>query len=157
MINPISTGRAERVSLGGLDGGNGGPGARAAAAMTTLSNRVATTLTGQLGLVDPDARGGYSGGSANDAYGVGQVAAELSASLGGGPADTGRLSRALHEFTSEVAATIAAKPHSSVLGMVSALHFNLVDGDGRPGSTDADYAFAAIQAGIFRLREDAPW
>jgi hypothetical protein len=43
-----------------------------------------------------------------------------------------------------------------VLGAVAGLHFNLVDSDGRPGSTDADYAFAAIQAGTFRLREGIP-
>jgi hypothetical protein len=109
---------------------------------------------------DDDAR--QSGGAARtnnlsgDLYGVETLAADLAATLGGTPADAGRLSRALNEFTSEAAALLAAKPRSSVLGAVSGLHFNLVDSDGRPGSTDADYAFAAIQAGTFRLREGIP-
>lgn len=157
MINPINTGRSERVSLSGIDGGDGGPGAQATSAMTRIANRVATTLSREFGLVDPDARGGYPGGSANDAYGVGEIAAELATALGGTPADAGRLSRALHEFAAEAAALIAAKPGSRAVGAVAGLHFDLVDSDGRAGSTDSDYALAAINAGIFRLREDAPW
>jgi hypothetical protein len=155
MIQPIGTSRVHGASLGAA-GGIATPGEQAAAAMTTLTNRVATTLTRELGLIDRDARGGRSGSPAGDFYGVEQLASELTAALGGTPADAGRLSRALHEFTSEAAALLAAKPRSSVLGMVAGLHFNLVDSDGRPGSTDADYAFAAIQAGTFRLRESIP-
>ena len=153
MIQPIGTGRVQGASLSGA-GGIATPGQQAAAAMTTLANRVATTLTRELGLVD---RGGARANNlAGDLYGVESLAADLAATLGGTPADAGRLSRALNEFTSEAAALLAAKPRSSVLGAVAGLHFNLVDSDGRPGSTDADYAFAAIQAGTFRLREGIP-
>ncbi|HVJ02062.1 MAG TPA: hypothetical protein VM662_07765 [Sphingomonas sp.] len=153
MIQPIGTGRVSGASLGAT-GGVATPGEQAAAAMTTLTNRVATTLARELGLAGHSR--GRSSGVAGDLYGVEQIARELAAALGGAPADAGRLSRALHEFTSEAAALLAAKPRSSVLGAVAGLHFNLVDHDGRPGSTDADYAFAAIQAGIFRLREEIP-
>lgn len=153
MIQPIGTGRVQGASLSGA-GGIATPGQQAAAAMTTLANRVATTLTRELGLVD---RGAVrTNNLSGDLYGVESLAADLAAALGGTPADAGRLSRALNEFTSEAAALLAAKPRSSVLGAVSGLHFNLVDSDGRPGSTDADYAFAAIQAGTFRLREGIP-
>jgi hypothetical protein len=153
MIQPIGTGRIQGASLNAA-GGVATPGQHAAAAMTTLANRVATTLTRELGLVDrPAARTGALSG---DHYGVESVAADLAAALGATPADAGRLSRALGDFTSEAAALLAAKPRSSVLGMVAGLHFNLVDHDGRPGSTDTDYAFAAIEAGIFRLREGIP-
>jgi hypothetical protein len=153
MIQPIGTGRVQGASLSGASG-IATPGQQAAAAMTTLANRVATTLTRELGLVD---RGTVrTNNLAGDLYGVESLAADLAAALGGTPADAGRLSRALNEFTSEAAALLAAKPRSSVLGAVAGLHFNLVDSDGRPGSTDADYAFAAIQAGTFRLREGIP-
>lgn len=153
MIQPIGTGRVQGASLSGASG-IATPGQQAAAAMTTLANRVATTLTRELGLVD---RGAVrTNNLSGDLYGVESLAADLAATLGGTPADAGRLSRALNEFTSEAAALLAAKPRSSVLGAVAGLHFNLVDSDGRPGSTDADYAFAAIQAGTFRLREGIP-
>lgn len=153
MIQPIGTGRVQGASLSAASG-IATPGQQAAAAMTTLANRVATTLTRELGLVD---RGAVrTNNLAGDLYGVESLAADLASALGGTPADAGRLSRALNEFTSEAAALLAAKPRSSVLGAVAGLHFNLVDSDGRPGSTDADYAFAAIQAGTFRLREGIP-
>lgn len=152
MIQPTGPGRVQAAALSAT--GAAAPGAQAAAAMTTLANRVATTLARELGLVD---RGAARGGPlAGDIYGVDALATELAAALGGTPADAGRLSRALGEFTSEAAALLAARPRSSVLGAVAGLHFNLVDHDGRPGSTDADYAVAAIQAGIFRLREEIP-
>lgn len=153
MIQPIGTGRVQGASLSGASG-IATPGQQAAAAMTTLANRVATTLTRELGLVDRGAA--RTNNLSGDLYGVESLAADLAATLGGTPADAGRLSRALNEFTSEAAALLAAKPRSSVLGAVAGLHFNLVDSDGRPGSTDADYAFAAIQAGTFRLREGIP-
>lgn len=153
MIQPIGTGRVQGASLSAASG-IVTPGQQAAAAMTTLANRVATTLTRELGLVD---RGAVrTNNLSGDLYGVESLAADLAATLGGTPADAGRLSRALNEFTSEAAALLAAKPRSSVLGAVAGLHFNLVDDDGRPGSTDADYAFAAIQAGTFRLRVGIP-
>jgi hypothetical protein len=150
MIQPIGTGRIHGASLGAA-GGVAAPREQAAAAMATIANRVVTTLTRELGLTD---RGRSTGNLAGDIYGVDSLATELAAALGGTPADAGRLSRALHEFAGEAAALLAAKPRSSVLGTIAGLHFNLVDSDGRPGSTDADHAFAAIQAGTFRLRED---
>lgn len=153
MIQPIGTGRVQGASLSAA-GGIATPGQQAAAAMTTLANRVATTLTRELGLVDRGAA--RTNNLSGDLYGVESLAADLAATLGGTPADAGRLSRALNEFTSEAAALLAARPRSSVLGAVAGLHFNLVDSDGRPGSTDADHAFAAIQAGTFRLREGIP-
>lgn len=157
MIDPIGPGRISTAALGAVSGTQPRPAELAGAAMTTLSARVATTMTRELGLADRQGGKGHAGAKAGDLYGVDELASQLNAALGGTPADAGRLSRALHEFTGELAALLAAKPHSSILGMVSGLHFNLVDGDGRPGSTDADYAFSAIQAGTFRLRADAPW
>jgi hypothetical protein len=152
MTQPIGIGSANGVSLNGIGGVGNRPSDLAAAAMTTLSARIAGTITRELGLGGSGTRS-LSG----DLYGVEGVAQDLAGALNASPTDAGRLSRALNEFTSEVAALLAAKPHSSVLGMVSGLHFNLVDSDGRPGSTDADYACSAVQAAVFRLREDAPW
>lgn len=153
MINPINGGRADAVSLRGIDGKRG-PAAQASAAMGKVSGRVAETMARELKLAPVDPRGGYAGGSASDAYGIEEIAAELNASVGGTPADQGRLSRALHEFAQEVATLIAARPVSNTL---SGLTFSLADSDGRMGATDADYALSAIEAGIFRLREDAAW
>ncbi|MBO9623384.1 MAG: hypothetical protein J7500_11805 [Sphingomonas sp.] len=153
MIQPIGAGRVQGASLGAT-GSVAPPGELAATAMTTLASRVATTLAKELGLTGQGR--GRSGGLTGDLYGVEQISRELTSALGCTPADAGRIARALHEFTSEAASLLAAKPRSSVLGAVAGLHFNLVDHDGRPGSTDADYAFAAIEAGIFRLREEIP-
>lgn len=153
MINPINGGRADAVSLRGIDEKRG-PGAQATAAMGKVSARIAGTMAREFKLAPVDPRGGYAGGSANDAYGIEEIAAELTASVGGGPADQGRIARALHEFAQEVATLIASRPVSSTL---SGLVFNVVDSDGRMGPTDADHAIAAIECGIFRLREDPPW
>lgn len=155
MIDSIGSGRVGGIAFGAIDGASAGPAEQAAAAMTTLSSRIAGTITRELGLVDRHGRQG--GGKAGDIYGVDALAEELSAALGATPADAGRLSRALHEFASEAASLLASRPRASVLGMVRDLAFNLHDSDGRPGSTDADYALTAIQAAVFRLREDAPW
>ncbi len=156
MIQPIGSGRVQGVTLGAADS-TSRPGDLAAAAMSTLSTRIATTIAEELALVARQGRGGHPGGKAGDHYGVDAIAEELAAALAASPADAGRLSRALNSFVGEVAALLAAKPHSSVLGMVRGLHFDLTDHDGRQGSTDADYAVAAIDCAIFRLRENAPW
>lgn len=153
MINPVNIGSTGAVGLRGIDGKRGGT-AQAAAAMSTVNSRVAATMARELRLAPVDPRGGYAGGSANDAYGIEQLAAELTAAVGGTPADQGRIARALHEYAGEVATLIASRP---VKGTLQGLAFSVVDSDGRPGSTDADYAMSAIQAGTFRLREDAPW
>jgi hypothetical protein len=157
MIQPIGTGRVSGTSPSAASGASGTPTEQAGAAMTTISSRVAATVVRELGLSERARSGGHQGGGAGDHYGVEALADQLSSALGGTPADTGRLSRALGGFTSEVAALLAAKPHSSVLGMVAGLHFDLTDADGRPGPTDTDQAIFAIEAATFRLREDAAW
>ncbi len=156
MIQPIGTGRVSGASLSATSGTSGTPAEQAGAAMTTLSSRVAATMVRELGLSDRSSHHGQKG-AGGDPYGVEALADQLSSALGGTPADTGRLSRALGGFTSEVAALLAAKPSSSVLGMVATLHFDLTDADGRPGPTDTDQAIFAIEAATFRLREDAAW
>lgn len=153
MIQPLGTGRVQSVALNAV---SGRPGDLATAAMTTLSARVGETIARELALVPGNGRG-HPGGKAGDHYGVDAMAEALSAALAATPTDAGRLSRALHEFTGDVASLLAAKPHSSVLGILQGLHFNLTDADGRQGPTDADHAVAAIECAIFRLREDAPW
>jgi hypothetical protein len=156
MIQPIGTSPVSGASLSATSGAFGTPTEQAGAAMTTISSRVAATLVRELGLVDRGTRPGQKA-AGGDPYGVEALADQLSAALGGTPADTGRVSRALGGFTSEVAALLAAKPHSSALGLVATLHFDLTDADGRPGTTDTDQAIFAIEAATFRLREDAAW
>ncbi|MGK6318108.1 hypothetical protein [Sphingomonas sp. DT-204] len=149
MINPINGGRADAVSLRGIDGKRSG-GTQAATAMNTISTRIAETMTRELKLAPVDPRGGYAGGSANDAYGVEEIAAELSQSLGGSPADQGRLSRALHAFAETVATLIAARPLSStVSNLTSSLGVDL-NGD-KPTTEEA---LAMIEATTVRLRPD---
>ena len=149
MINPINGGRADAVSLRGIDGKRSG-GAQAAAAMNTISARIAETMARELKLTPVDPRGGYAGGSASDAYGIEEITAELSRSLGGSPADRGRLSRALHEFAETVATLVAARPLSSTVSNVtSALG---VDLDG--GKPTTEEALAMIEAATVRLRPD---
>ncbi|MBB5710895.1 hypothetical protein [Sphingomonas xinjiangensis] len=155
MTQPIGVGRSNPVPLGSAQAAGSSPAALAGQAMSTIASRVATTIASELGLASGGAPRGF--GRGGDRYDVNGVANDLAAVLGAGPADAGRLSRALGEFTSEIAALLAAKPHSSVLGMVSGLHFNLVDTDGRQGMDASDHACAAIEAAVFRLREDTPW
>ncbi|QAY75564.1 hypothetical protein [Sphingosinicella sp. BN140058] len=156
MIQSIGSGGVQATSLGGAGGVRNGPGAQAAAAMSTLSSRIAATIARELGL-SGGGGGAPAGSKAGDYYGVDALAGELANVLRASPTDAGRLSRALHEFAGEVASLLTARPHSSVLGALADLHFNLTDPDGRAGCTDADYAVAAVEAGVFRLREDAPW
>jgi hypothetical protein len=156
MIQPIGTGAVAGTSLNAASGVSASPSDKAAEAMTTVASRVAATVIRELGLAQ-HGRIAQSGAKGGDLYGVEDLANGLSSALGGSPADTGRISRALNGFTSEIAALLSAKPSSSVLGMVATLHFDLTDADGRPGPTDTDQAVFAIEAATFRLREDAAW
>ena len=160
MIQSIGSGRVQGASLGATAGVANSPAGYAAAAMTSLSSRVAATIARELGLAgggSAAAGGKFVGGKAGDHYGVDALASELANLVRASPTDAGRISRALHEFTGELASLLAARPNSSVLSAVADLHFNLTDPDGRAGCTDADYAVAAVDAAVFRLREDAPW
>jgi hypothetical protein len=150
MTQPIGIGSARLNAIHAIGQTGTTPGALAGQAMTTLANRVAGTLTRALGL----AQGGRTPLRAGDAYGTEEVAQELAKSLGASPTDAGRLSRALGDFTSEVAAMVAASPTSDVLDRLSGLGYVLLDPDGRPGMSDTDKVVATIDSAIFQLRED---
>ena len=149
MTQPIGIGSARFNAISTIGQTGTTPGALAGQAMTTLANRVAGTVTRALGLAP-------SGGSplrAGDAYGIEGVARDLAATLNAGPADAGRLSRALHDFTSEIASLVAASPTSDVLDRLSGLGNAPLDPDGRPGMSDSDKVIATIDSAIFQLRE----
>lgn len=150
MTQPIGIGGLRAAALGGIRATGTTPGALAGQAMTVLANRVAGTLTRELGL----AQGARAPLRPGDAYDTQEVARTLAAALGAAPADAGRLSRALNDFTGEVAALVAASPTSDVLDRLSGLGYALFDPDGRPGMTDTDHACVAIETAIFQLRED---
>lgn len=150
MTQPIGLTGSRASAIGTVGAAGSTPGSLAGQAMVVLSNRVAGTVTRELGLV----QGGRSALRTGDAYGTEGVARDLAAALNASPADSGRLSRALNDFTSEIAALVAASPTSDVLDRLSGLGYALLDPDGRPGMTDTDYAMAAIQCAVFRLRED---
>lgn len=150
MTQPIGLTGPRASALGAVGAVGSTPGSLAGQAMTVLSNRVAGTVTRALGLV----QGGQAPLRAGDAYGTEGVARDLAAALHASPADAGRLSRALNDFTSEVAALIAASPTSDVLDRLSGLGYALLDPDGRPGMTDTDHAIGTIDSAIFQLRHD---
>ncbi|WP_333572818.1 hypothetical protein [Sphingomonas sp.] len=150
MTQPIGITGPRAAAIGAIGATGNTPGSLAGQAMTVLSNRIAGTLTRELGLV----QGTQQPLRSVDPYGAEGQARELATSLGASPADAGRLSRALDDFTSEVAALVAASPTSDVLDRLSGLGYALLDPDGRPGMTDTDHAVATIESAIFQLRED---
>jgi hypothetical protein len=150
MTQPIGIGGARATAIGAIGATGTTPGALAGQAMTILSNRVAGTLTRALGLVE----GGAGALRSVDPYDAEGMARDLAASLHASPADAGRLSRALNDFTSEVAALVAASPTSDVLDRLSGLGYALLDPDGRPGMSDSDKVIATIDSAIFQLRQD---
>lgn len=152
MIPPVNIGRRDPVSLRGVGAAKGGPAGAAALAMTQVAGRVAQAMTQELGLAEVDARDRYTGGSANDAYGVEDMAAELSDALGGVPADKSRIARALHEFVQEGASLVAARPESRSLEQLEGV-IAAIGGDGSRGvGSDVDRAIAAIDDAVARLR-----
>jgi len=150
MTQPIGFSGTRLSAIGAVGPAGTTPGSIAGQAMTTLANRVAGTVTRELGL----AQGGRTPLRAGDAYGTQEMTQTLATSLGASPADAGRLSRALNDFTSEVAAMVAASPTSDVLDRLSGLGYALLDPDGRPGMSDTDKVVATIDSAIFQLRED---
>jgi hypothetical protein len=150
MTQPIGIGSTRFTAIGAIGPTGTTPGSVAGQAMTTLANRVAGTVTCALGL----AQGGRTPLHAGGAYGTEEMAQALATSLGASPADAGRLSRALNDFTSEVASLVAASPTSDVLDRLSGLGYALLDPDGRPGMSDSDKVVATIDSAIFQLRED---
>jgi hypothetical protein len=155
MIQPIGTRPAQGASLGAADALADGPLGQAAAALSTLSVRVAQTIAGALGLAERSA--GAPAGGRGDFYGIDALAGELAAALGASPAEAGRLTRALHDYAGEVAALLAARPHSSALARISDLQVDPQDDNGRRDYSPADRAIGAIEGALLRLREDAPW
>lgn len=150
MTQPIGITGSRASAIRGAGSTASTPGALASQAMAVLSSRVAGTVTRALGLV----QGGRSALPAGDAYGTEGVARDLAAALNATPADAGRLSRALNDFTSEVALLVAASPTSDVLDRLSGLGYALLDPDERSGMSDSDKVVATIDAAIFQLRED---
>jgi hypothetical protein len=150
MTQPIGITGPRASAIGAVGAAGSTPGGLAGQAMMVLSNRVAGTVTRELALV----QGSRSPLRAGDAYDTEGVARDLAAALNASPADAGRLSRALNDFTSEVAALVAASPTSDVLDRLSGLGYALLDPDGRPGMSDSDKVVATIDSAIFQLRED---
>jgi hypothetical protein len=130
VTNGVSLNRRSGVSLSGIgSGGAGGAGSLADGAMNAVAGRVATALAKELRLTRDDRDAGQ-GGSNSDPYAIDALAQELSAELGGGPSETGSLSRALHEFAQETAALMGARPEST---SVAAIQKAIAAGQG--GST----------------------
>lgn len=150
MTQPIGIGGPRPTAIGAVGATGIPPGSRAGQAMTVIANRVAGTVTRELRLV----QGNPTPLRAGDRYGTEGLARDLAAALGASPADAGRLSRALDDFASEVAALVAASPTSAVLDRLSGIVHSLLDRDGQPGMTDTDQALATIDSAIFRLRDD---
>lgn len=150
MINPITPGRRDAISLRGIDAAKGGGSAQASAAMGKVGGRIADTLSREFELIEREAGGDYLGGSASDYYGVEETATELADALGGGPADRGRIARSLHEFAQEAAALIAARPGSK---SVTRLQSAMGDSGSARGTSEADRAVDTIDATTQRLRE----
>lgn len=154
MIPPVNIGRRDTVSLRGIGAAKGGPTGAAASAMSQVAGRVAQAMTQEFGLAEIDPRDRYTGGTASDAYGVDEMAAELSNALGGVPADRGRLARALHDFVQEGAALVAARPESRSLEKLETAIAASAD-SARGGGRDVDRALSAIDDAVARLRGPA--
>lgn len=148
MTQPVGIGSARAMAIGAVATTGAPGGTLAGQAMTVLTNRVAGTLTRALEL----APGATTSLSPADPYGVEAVARDLATALHAGPADAGRLSRALNDFTSEVAVLVAASPTSATLDRLSRLGDTPPAPDGRPGRTDADHALATVESAILQLR-----
>lgn len=148
MTQPIGIGNARAAGVGAVCAIGPAGGALAQQTMAILATRVAGTLTQALGLVQATA----APLAAVDPYGVETMARELAAALNAGPADAGRLSRALNDFTSEVASLVAASPTSDALDRLSRLGDGPAAPERRPGWTDAEHALATIDTVIAQLR-----
>lgn len=112
MSNDIRA-RLTGVHAIGRVGGGGRGGA--AATLGTLAGRVAGQIADALDMAGRDGDpqgggGGHAGVLPADLYGVDREAEALAGGLGASPADTVRLAAALHAFTEECAAELAARP-----------------------------------------------
>jgi hypothetical protein len=151
VIPPVNIGRRDPITLRSTGAAKGGPAGAAAHAMTQVAGRVASAMTAQFGLAEVDPRGGYTGGNASDAYGVEEMAGELTAALGGGPKERGDIARSLHEFVREGATLVAARPESRSLERLEAA---IADASIRPpgSGSDVQQAIAAIDDAVLRLQ-----
>ena len=150
VIPPVNIDRRSAVSLRGVSGAKGGPAGAAASAMTQVAGRMASAMTAELGLADVDARDRYAGGTASDAYGVEDTAADLTAALGGGPKDRGDVARALHDFVREGATLVAARPESRSLERLESAIAGAAELKG--SGSDVERAIAAIDDAVVRLQ-----
>ena len=151
MTGPVTLGRRDAVSLRGIGGNRDGATARAEAAMTEVAGRIASKLTSELRLIEPDGRPQGSGESGTDAYGVDALADALSEALGGRPADRAHVARALHDFVLEGATLVAARPESGSLERLQRAISASVSGPAAPGS-DVEQATAMIIAATNEIR-----
>jgi prophage DNA circulation protein len=107
----ITTGRKVGLSVSQI-GGSGGAGASGAAtALSDVAGRVAAALASELRLAQ-DAGSHQSSGGGGDPYAIDELSRELASRLGGSTADAGHIARALHEFATESASLIGARPDS---------------------------------------------
>lgn len=150
MLPPVNVGRRHPVSLRGIGASKGGAAGAAASAMSAVAGRMAQTLTDEFGLAETDPRDRYTGGTATDAYGVEDMAGELSDALGGGPADRGNIARALHDFVREGAVLVAARPESRSLEKLQHAISGAITAPRGAGS-DVDHAIAAIDSAVIQI------
>jgi hypothetical protein len=151
VIPPVNIGRKDPVSLRGIGAAKGSPASAAAQAMTQLAGRVASAMTAHFGLAEIDPRGGYTGGSANDAYGVEELAAELTDAMGAGPKERGDIARALHEFVREGATLVVARPESRSLERLETAIADAAAPTGGTGS-QVEQTIAVIDDAVLRLQ-----
>jgi hypothetical protein len=97
------------------------PGGVAASTLAQAAGRLGQTIASALGLPGADQTGPWQGGSTHDGYGLDELADALSQQLGGGPADRGALARALHDFATEAASLLAARPQSVSFETIAAV------------------------------------
>ena len=79
-----------------------------------------------------------------------EMAAALTLELGGGPADSGHVARALHEFVREGATLVASRPDSRSLERLETAIAGASEWKGV--GSDVERAIAAIDNGVLRLQ-----
>ncbi len=109
--------------------------------MATLTARIVSNIAGALGRAPSHAL---------ERYDIGRAADTLASSLGAGPADAGRIARALDDFASEIASLVAARPDSATVSAIGAV---LSSEGGNASSVDA--AVGAIEGVTEKLHSGA--
>lgn len=149
MIGPNTPIRTGSIAAVGLSSDS--RRTRAGATMFALAGRIAGSLARELGLIE-ERRGRQQHHGDQDLYDVMGAARDLSAGLGGGPADEGRLARTLGDFVTESASLIGARPVSGSLERIEAA---IARGEAQsPGLETVDSAVATIDRSTAEVVRD---